>query len=53
MGCDEDGFISDKENPLYFSNYLATGSVPVQDVIKMLTMSQSTTEGTNESSAIR
>ncbi|CAG5097500.1 Oidioi.mRNA.OKI2018_I69.XSR.g15100.t1.cds [Oikopleura dioica] len=52
MGCDEDGFISDKENPLYFSNYLPTGSVPVQDVIKMLTMSQGTTEGTNESSAI-
>ena len=52
MGNDEDGFIPDKENPLYFSNYHPTGSVAKEDVLRMLTMKQTNSEGT-EDTAIR
>lgn len=48
MGNDEDGFIPDKENPLYFSNYHPTGSVAKEDVVRMLTMKQTNSEGSED-----
>ncbi|CAG5106463.1 Oidioi.mRNA.OKI2018_I69.chr1.g2854.t1.cds [Oikopleura dioica] len=52
MGNDEDGFIPDRENPLYFSNYHPTGTVAVEDVVRMLTMTGTNLDESEECSAI-